>query len=89
MTATRWGFDLAGISILAHVWHGEQDRPATRARFDRRAAELPGARAHLVHGAGHLLDTDSSVVDGVRSAVREHARWLERGGVAATRLGDR
>lgn len=74
MTATSWGLDLADIAIPVHVWHGEEDRLVTRAMFDRLAAELPDARTHLVPGAGHLLDCEPSVIDGVRSAVLDHSR---------------
>ena len=74
MTATSWGFELAGITIPVHVWHGEDDRLVTRAMFDRLATEIPGAHAHLVPNAGHLLDAEPSVIDGVRAAVLDHSR---------------
>lgn len=74
MTATSWGFELPGIAIPVHVWHGAEDRLVTRAMFDRLATEIPDARAHLISGAGHLLDTEQSVIDGVRAAVLDHAR---------------
>lgn len=69
MTATSWGLDLADIVVPVHVWHGDDDRLVTRAMFDRLVFEIPDARPHLVPGAGHLLDTERSVIDGVRAAV--------------------
>ena len=74
MTAKSWGFDLAEIAVPVHVWHGDDDRLVTRAMFHRLATAIPDARTHLIPGAGHLLDTDPSVIDGVRAAVRERAR---------------
>jgi len=78
MTATSWGFELPGNAIPVHVWHGAEDRLVTRAMFDRLATEIPDVRAHLIPGAGHLLDTEQSVIDGVRAAVLDHARWPNR-----------
>jgi pimeloyl-ACP methyl ester carboxylesterase len=52
--ASGWGFDVAEIATPVAVWHGDQDRMAPFAHGQWLAAHVPGARAHLLPGEGHL-----------------------------------
>jgi pimeloyl-ACP methyl ester carboxylesterase len=49
-----WGFDLAAITVSTSVWQGEEDLmvPFDHGRW--LARHLPGARAHLEPGEGHI-----------------------------------
>ncbi|WP_205862098.1 alpha/beta fold hydrolase [Planosporangium thailandense] len=49
----KWGFDLRGGCPVA-VWQGDQDRMVPYAHGRWLAANVPGARAHLLPGHGHL-----------------------------------
>jgi pimeloyl-ACP methyl ester carboxylesterase len=50
---TDWGFAL-GAGAPVTVWQGDQDMMVPFGHGKWLAANLPGARAHLVPGAGHL-----------------------------------
>jgi pimeloyl-ACP methyl ester carboxylesterase len=49
-----WGFSLDQISLPVAVWHGDQDAMVPFAHGEWLARHIPGARAHLVPGEGHL-----------------------------------
>jgi pimeloyl-ACP methyl ester carboxylesterase len=48
-----WGFSLAEIGAAA-IWQGGQDRMVPYAHGVWLGRQVPGARAHLLPGAGHL-----------------------------------
>jgi pimeloyl-ACP methyl ester carboxylesterase len=52
-----WGFDLAAIAVPVTVWQGDQDRMVPFAHGQWLAANVPGARAELRPGEGHLSIT--------------------------------
>ena len=54
-----WGFDLAAKGAPVSIWQGDEDQMVPFAHGQWLAARWPGARAHLIPGAGHL----SLVVD--------------------------
>lgn len=49
-----WGFDLGAITVPVAIWHGTEDRMVPFAHAQWLAANVAGARAHLVEGEGHL-----------------------------------
>lgn len=55
LVATRpWGFDLASITVPVAIWQGDQDAMVPYAHGRWLAANVPGARRHLLPGEGHL-----------------------------------
>ncbi|MDX2358814.1 alpha/beta fold hydrolase [Dietzia sp. PP-33] len=55
LTHTRpWGFDLAEIRVPVAIWQGRLDAMVPFAHAEWLAANVAGARAHLVDGEGHL-----------------------------------
>jgi pimeloyl-ACP methyl ester carboxylesterase len=50
----EWGFSLSQIAIPVAVWHGDQDAMVPVAHGEWLARQIPGARAHLLPGEGHL-----------------------------------
>ena len=53
---TDWGFTMAdaGAGAPVAVWQGDQDMMVPWSHGQWLAAHIPGARAHLLPGEGHL-----------------------------------
>jgi len=49
-----WGFHLASIRVPVTIWHGSEDRMVPFAHGPWLVDHIPGARAHLLEGEGHL-----------------------------------
>src|SRR5258708_6639129 len=50
-----WGFSVeAGLGAPVAIWQGDQDRMVPAGHGEWLARHLPGARAHLLCGEGHL-----------------------------------
>jgi pimeloyl-ACP methyl ester carboxylesterase len=49
-----WGFDVADIAVPVAIWQGARDRMVPFAHGEWLAAHVPGARAHLYEGEGHI-----------------------------------
>jgi pimeloyl-ACP methyl ester carboxylesterase len=49
-----WGFDLSSITTPVTVWQGDQDRMVPVAHGRWLAEHVPGARAQILPGHGHL-----------------------------------
>lgn len=49
-----WGFDLAQIEVPVSIWHGGKDKFIPLAHGEWLAANVPGARAHLLPDEGHM-----------------------------------
>jgi pimeloyl-ACP methyl ester carboxylesterase len=52
--AADWGFSLDALAGRVAIWQGDQDRMVPFGHGQWLAAHIPGARAHLEPGAGHL-----------------------------------
>jgi len=55
LAARPWGFSLADIRVPVAVWHGGQDNSIPPVMGKRIAAEIPGARLHLLPDESHLF----------------------------------
>jgi pimeloyl-ACP methyl ester carboxylesterase len=53
--ARPWGFRLDEIRVPVHLWHGELDRNCPVAMGRHVAAAIPGCRATIVPGEGHMF----------------------------------
>ena len=49
-----WGFAVTAVPVPAAIWQGDQDRMVPRGHGAWLAGQVPGARAHLLPGEGHL-----------------------------------
>lgn len=49
-----WGFSVADIAVPVSVWQGTEDQMVPFAHAEWLAAHVPGVRAHLEQGEGHL-----------------------------------
>ena len=49
-----WGFDLGAIEVPVTIWQGDEDRMVPFSHGEWLAAHVPGARAQLLRGEGHL-----------------------------------
>ncbi len=49
-----WGFSLDSIRVPVSIWHGREDRFVPVSHGEWLAANVPGARAHLLAGEGHI-----------------------------------
>lgn len=49
-----WGFDLADVTVPSSIWQGSDDAMVPPSHGAWLAAHVPGARAHLLDGEGHL-----------------------------------
>jgi pimeloyl-ACP methyl ester carboxylesterase len=54
-----WGFTLDGDAAPVTIWQGDQDLMVPYAHGRWLADRIPGARAHLLPGEGHLSLTVS------------------------------
>jgi pimeloyl-ACP methyl ester carboxylesterase len=60
----EWGFALDNPAMAPiAIWHGDQDRMVPYAHGQWLASNVPGARAHLMPGQGHLSLVTASVDD--------------------------
>jgi len=56
-----WGFRLDAFAAPVAIWQGDQDLMVPFAHGQWLAAHIPGARAHLEPGAGHLTMTVTAI----------------------------
>ena len=59
--AADWGLDLDAFAAPVAIWQGDQDLMVPFAHGQWLAARIPGARAHLEPGAGHLTMTVTAI----------------------------
>src|ERR1700733_2001926 len=59
--AADWGFSLDEFAAPVAIWQGDQDMMVPFAHGRWLAARIPGARAHLEPGAGHLTMTVTAI----------------------------
>jgi pimeloyl-ACP methyl ester carboxylesterase len=71
------------IRVATLVLCGSLDRMTPPAECRRLAETIPGARFHLVEGAGHMLMIEKA--DEVATLVRDFGREVARGGVRGAR----
>jgi pimeloyl-ACP methyl ester carboxylesterase len=66
-----WGFDLGAIGVPVTIWQGDDDRMVPFAHGQWVAAHVPGARAQLRRGEGHislLVDRFGEILDDLIAA---------------------
>lgn len=73
LLASPWGFDLAGIRVPVHLWHGTEDVNVPVGMARAMAAALPRSTLHIVGGAGHLvsLGSHAQIMDAVIQAAAD------------------
>jgi pimeloyl-ACP methyl ester carboxylesterase len=49
-----WGFSFGGVSMPAHLWHGEEDLVVPMHHAEDLASRLPDAELHKLGNAGHF-----------------------------------
>ena len=63
-----WGFELDAIEVPVDVWQGLEDRFVPAAHGEWLAANVAGARAHILPGHGHMslaLGSFGQILDGL------------------------
>lgn len=60
-----WGIDLRDLAVPVIVWQGSEDLMVPFAHGQWLADHLPGARAHLEQGEGHLSVWNEHIVGGL------------------------
>lgn len=58
-----WGIDLDNVSVPVSVWQGDQDAMVPLAHGEWLSQRIPGARAHLLSGEGHLTLVTARIGD--------------------------
>ena len=61
-----WGFELDQVAAPVYIWHGAEDQFVPVSHGDWLAGHVPGARAELRTGCGHLsitLDSYGEILD--------------------------
>lgn len=67
-----WGFALDSIAVPVSLWQGSEDLMVPYAHGEWLAAHVPGARAHLLPGEGHLsigLGSTEAMLDELTAAL--------------------
>ncbi len=54
LVAREWGFRLEDISMMVHLWHGEQDTVSPIAVGRLIASEIPDCVSKFYPNEGHL-----------------------------------
>jgi pimeloyl-ACP methyl ester carboxylesterase len=59
--ASVWGFSRDAFAAPVAIWQGDHDLMVPFAHGQWLSARIPGARAHLEPGAGHLTMTVTAI----------------------------
>jgi pimeloyl-ACP methyl ester carboxylesterase len=52
--ARPWGFDVADVAVPTFIWQGSEDLMVPFSHGEWLASHVPGSKAHLLVGEGHL-----------------------------------
>jgi pimeloyl-ACP methyl ester carboxylesterase len=72
-----WRAELPDLNVSTLVIHGEKDPLIPLAHGEDLAAAIPGARLHVIRGAGHTFPRPAWPE--LVAAIAQHARTVERG----------